>query len=94
LNRKVLSTDAFIQFANENLVVLKADFPQKKKLEPLLKKQYERLAEIYNKEGAFPKMILVAPNQKELGIIKTNYVNPEQLIEKLQQELKLYHEKI
>ncbi|MFA6058295.1 MAG: thioredoxin family protein [Taibaiella sp.] len=94
LDRKVLSTDIFIHFANESLVVLKADFPQKKKLDPLLAKQYERLAEIYNKEGAFPKMILITPDQKELGTIKANYGKPEQLIEKLQQELKLYHEKI
>lgn len=94
LDRKVLSTDSFVHFANGNLVVLKADFPQKKKLDPMLAKQYERLAEIYNKEGAFPKMVLVAPNQKELGIIPANYIKPEQLIEKLQQELKHYHERI
>lgn len=94
LDKKVLSSDTFIHFANEHLVVLKADFPQKKKIDPLLAKQYERLAELYNKEGAFPKMILITPGQKELGTIKTNFVKPEQLIEKLQQELKLYHEKI
>jgi thiamine biosynthesis lipoprotein len=94
LDRKVLSSDTFIHFVNERLVVLKADFPQKKKIDPLLATQYERLAEIYNKEGVFPKMILITPDQKELRTIKTNFVKPEQLIEKLQQELKLYHEKI
>lgn len=94
LDRKVLSADSFVRFANGNLVVLKADFPQKKKLDPMLVKQYERLAEIYNKEGAFPKMILVAPNQKELGIIPAHYLRPEQLIEKLQQALKQFHERI
>jgi uncharacterized protein YyaL (SSP411 family) len=94
LDRNVLSTDSFINFANDNLVVLKADFPQKKKIDPVLEKQYEQLAEAHNKEGYFPKMILITPAQKELSIIRTNYVKPEQLIEKLQQELKLYHEKI
>jgi thiamine biosynthesis lipoprotein len=94
LDRKVLSTDSFVDFAKGNLVVLKADFPQKKKLDPILVKQYERLAEIYNKEGAFPKMILITPGQKELGTIPTSYTEPEQLIEKLQQELKHYHERI
>jgi thiamine biosynthesis lipoprotein len=94
LDRSILSTDSFIHFANEHLVVLKADFPQRKKIDPLLSKQYERFAEMYNKEGVFPKMILITPDQKELGTIKTNYAKPEQLIEKLKQELKLYHEKI
>lgn len=94
LDKKVLSTVAFIQFASENLTVLKADFPQKKKIEPSLAKQYDMLAEAFNKEGLFPKMVLLNPAQKMIRGIDAVYENPEALIRVLEEELKRYHEKM
>jgi thiol-disulfide isomerase/thioredoxin len=94
LDKNILSADAFIQFANENLTVLKADFPQKKKITPLLARQYDKLAEEFNKEGSFPKIVLLNPAQKMISVVGTLYENPEAMIHILQQELKRYHEKM
>lgn len=64
--KRVLSDTAFQNFAANKLVILKADFPQKKKIPLALKSQYETLAEEYNPDGHFPYIVLIGPDKKLL----------------------------
>jgi thiamine biosynthesis lipoprotein len=60
--KEVLSDPEFIAFAEANLVMLTADFPQRKKQDKDLVKQNETLAEIYNPQGYFPHLLLINAN--------------------------------
>jgi thioredoxin-related protein len=68
LKRDVLDTPEFLEFANKNLALVRADFPRLKKNQ-LDKKQTalnEALAEKYNQEGKFPLTVLVGADGKVL----------------------------
>jgi len=65
--KRILSDKNFGIFATQRLVVLKADFPQKKKIAPSLKSQYEALADVFNPSGNFPYIVLLSPDKKLLG---------------------------
>lgn len=69
LDQEVLQTQEFIQYAEEQLVVVKADFPRKRKnqLNESLQEQNDQLATRYNSKGEFPKMILFDKTGKVLG---------------------------
>jgi thiamine biosynthesis lipoprotein len=64
--KKVLSDSEFLAFAKENLIILKADFPQRKKLSEAEQKQNEILAEQYNPKGMFPHIVLLRPDKSIL----------------------------
>lgn len=68
MHREIFETSDFLEFAEENLLLVNADFPRLKKhaLSPALQTQNERLAEKYNKEGAFPLTLLLTPEGKVL----------------------------
>jgi thiol-disulfide isomerase/thioredoxin len=67
LHKNIISEAAFQQFAEANIVLLIADFPQKQKQSKEIIRQNEKLAEKYNPSGVFPKLILISPS-------KDNYV--------------------
>ena len=73
--------------ARENLVLVNADFPRKKKnqLSDLQVKRNEALAEKYNKEGAFPYTLLLNADGK---VLKTWKGKPAVPVEKWTQEIK------
>jgi thioredoxin-related protein len=87
MKKEVFDSTPFQDFANENLVLVKADFPRLKKnqLDPKQKSHNEKLAEQYNKGGKFPFTILLDSNGK---VIKQwdGYSNmtPETFIHELQ----------
>lgn len=85
LEQKVFETTDFKQFADKNLVLLKADFPRKRKnkLSKAQKKHNEALAEKYNKTGQFPLVILLSQEGKVLKKLDTNIEKPEDLIDQL-----------
>ena len=60
--KEILSDSSFLEYADSNFVILKAEFPQRKKLDPETVKQNDRLAEKYNPTGLFPHLVLVKPN--------------------------------
>ncbi len=73
LDKEVWSTEIFKSFAAENYVMLKADFPRRKK-NALPKEQAQsnaELAERYNKEGIFPLAVVLDEDGNVLG--KTGY---------------------
>lgn len=69
-------SEAFANLANDNLVLLNADFPRKKKnqLSEEQTKKNEALAEKYNKEGSFPLTLLLDTNG---NVIKSWKGKPE-----------------
>jgi thioredoxin-related protein len=81
LRRDYFESQVFSDMANENLVMVNADFPRKKKNigTPEQVKRNEGLAEIYNKEGSFPFTLLLDSNGK---VLKTWHgkpgISPEQ----------------
>ena len=69
LDKEVWMNQAFIAYAEENLILYRADFPKRKKnkLAPLLQEQNESLAEVYNPKGYFPWVVVLSPSQKIIG---------------------------
>ena len=63
-NKKILSDSSFLQFAANRLVLLEADFPQRKKIAAPLRTQYDSLAAVFNPDGAFPEVVLLSPDKK------------------------------
>jgi thiol:disulfide interchange protein len=87
LNKKVLSDTSFLQYAGENLVLLEADFPQRKKIAPLLRQQYDSLAAAFNPDGAFPEVVLLTADKKLVAQVPCDKPDPLLFISKLQQLL-------
>jgi thioredoxin-related protein len=61
LKKEIFDSDAFMQYADEHLVLVNADFPRMKKnlLSKEQQKQNDALAEKYNPDGAFPFTLLL-----------------------------------
>jgi thioredoxin-related protein len=70
LDQEVFSQKAFAEYAAENLVLVKLDFPRQKPISDELKMQNEKLAERFGIRG-FPTILLMSP-EGEL-IARTGY---------------------
>jgi thioredoxin-related protein len=85
LDREIWSTEEFKKLSINHFVMLQADFPRKKanKLSEEQTLQNSKLAEVYNKEGIFPLVVVLNKNGKVLG--KTGYEksNPTDYFKKL-----------
>jgi thioredoxin-related protein len=69
LERALFQDSAFIEFAQTNLILQKVDFPMQKK-NKLSKEQTahnEKLAELFNSDGEFPKVIIFNAAGEKLG---------------------------
>lgn len=68
LKQEVFESTTFQKYANEHLVMLRADFPRLKKnqLDSKQVAHNEALAEKYNPEGKFPLTVLLDPKGKKL----------------------------
>ncbi len=79
--------DAFGNMAKDNLVMVNADFPRKKKNMPSAEvtKRNEALAERYNKQGMFPFTLLLDADGK---VLKTWSGKPEVSPEQWTAEIK------
>lgn len=90
LDRDIWKSVEFMEFAKNNLILERADFPKKKQnqLTPEIKELNQRLAEKYNKDGMFPLVVVLDKNGKVLG--KTGYknVSPTEYIALLKSFLK------
>jgi len=79
----ILNDEGFQKFASKQIVILKADFPQQKKLPKELVAQNEELAEKYNPDGSFPQLVLVRPDRSLLSTLTYNNQTPEVFIREL-----------
>ena len=70
LRADIFNSDAFTQYANNNLILVNADFPRKKKdqLSKEQQKENDELAAKYNPEGRFPFTILLDSNGNKLKV--------------------------
>ena len=70
LRADIFNSDAFTQYANNNLILVNADFPRKKKdqLSKEQQKENDGLAAKYNPEGRFPFTILLDSNGNKLKV--------------------------
>lgn len=86
LTREIFETDEFRSYAQENLVLVMADFPRlkKNKLTAQQAAENEKLAELYNKEGSFPLVVLVDGNEKVIGKLGYTTGGPNKFIEKIE----------
>lgn len=68
LEKEVFHTDTFENYAKENLVLLRADFPRymKTKLSKELVAHHKKLAKKYNKKNLFPLVVIINPKEKVL----------------------------
>jgi len=87
-NNKILADTAFQHFAQDKLVLLEADFPQRRRIPASLKLQYESLAAQFNPEGAFPQIVLLTPGKKLLARVPFMQQTPLDFIAEVQQMLK------
>ena len=87
MHRDYIGSEAFAAMAKDNVVLVNADFPRKKKnaLSPELVKRNDGLAEKYNKYGDFPLTLLLDANGK---VLKTWKGKPEGSVEDWIKEVK------
>ena len=66
MHNEIFETEVFKKFADDNLVLLNADFPRLKKnqLSKEQQKRNEQLADQYNTKGSFPLTILLTQEGK------------------------------
>ncbi len=90
LEKQVLDTKEFQEYANENYVLVKADFPRRRKnqLSEALQAQNNKLAETYNKSGGFPLVVVLDETGKKLGEIGYKKVTPESYLGMLNKMIK------
>ena len=83
LAREIWTSAEFVNYSDENLIMLKVDFPKKRK-NKLSEVQQERnnvLAEKYNTVGYFPFVVLVDYNGNVIGTTAYKKVSPNKYIE-------------
>jgi len=70
LRADIFNSDAFMDYAKDNLILVNADFPRKKKdeLPKEQQKENDALAAKYNPEGKFPFTILLDSNGNKLKV--------------------------
>jgi len=83
-NKEVLENPDFIAFCRNRVVVLKADFPQHQIQSEEVVKRNEKLAEKYNQEGAFPKILLLDKENQVIATIPYSRQNANDFLEQLQ----------
>jgi thioredoxin-related protein len=68
LRKEILETETFEKYAEEQLILVRADFPRQKKnkLPATQVKLNEEMAERYNPDGKFPYTVLLDENGKVL----------------------------
>lgn len=66
LHKKVLTSDEFIKYAKDNLVLVMVDFPQTKELTQEQQKANEALKDKFSIEG-FPTVIVLSSDGTELS---------------------------
>jgi len=86
LRTDIFDSDAFMKYAKDNLVLLNADFPRKKKdeLSNEQQKENDALAAKYNPEGEFPFTILLDSNGNKLKVWDGYYSHgPDNFIDEI-----------
>jgi thioredoxin-related protein len=89
MHKEIFDTDAFTSFADEELIMVNADFPRLKKnqLPAAQQEQNDMLAERYNRNGSFPFTALLTADGK---VVKTWDGFPKESLQVFIAEIKSY----
>lgn len=87
LERKILSQDAFVSFATDQLIILKADFPQRRRISKTLQQQNDVLAERYNSQGVFPYLLLLTHEGVVQQVLTRLSGSPDELLAEIRSVL-------
>jgi len=87
LDKEVFAHKEFQDYAAENLVLVKLDFPRKTKLSPELEKQNKGLAKKYDVQG-YPTIKLLKPSGSEIAETGYQEGGPAKYVEHLKKLLK------
>ena len=82
-NKTIISDSSFKKYADGNLVVIEADFPQKSKLSKQQVSWNEKLAEEYNPNGIFPYLLLVRADKTIITSLEYLHYDPKRFIEEI-----------
>lgn len=79
LEKEIWEAESFKAYALENYVLLRADFPKRKKNALSKEKQThnDKLAERFNAAGYFPMVVVISPEEKVLGQLGYEKSTPE-----------------
>ena len=82
LDTEIWNTNEFIEYSNNNFVLLKADFPRKKKnmLSEEQQEKNNKLAEKYNTRGFFPYVVVLDKDAAVLGSTGYKKTTPSEYI--------------
>ncbi len=85
LDKEIRSTKEFTTYAKKHFVMLKADFPRKKKnkLSETVNNNNKKLMELYNKKGFFPFVVVLDKNGNSLGETGYKKISPSEYIKTL-----------
>lgn len=86
LNKEIWESNDFKAYAKEHFVMVKADFPRRKK-NRLTKEQQaknNKLAEKYNRNGIFPLVVVLDASGKVLKKMSYEAVSPKEYIKKME----------
>lgn len=85
LDKKIWNSEEFKEYAKNNYVMLRADFPRKKKnaLSEIQQKKNNGLADLYNKNGYFPFVVILDKSGKKLGEMGYLKISPNEYINKI-----------
>ncbi|MFO7534156.1 MAG: thioredoxin family protein [Kiritimatiellia bacterium] len=87
LDKEVFSKKAFQDYATGKFVLVKLDFPRRKKLPAAEQAQNEKLLQKYSVEG-FPTIIILDSQEKQVGATGYQAGGPEAYIKHLESLLK------
>lgn len=90
LDRNIWQSPDFKNYAQQNFVLYRADFPRKKtnQLPEKIKIENQGLAEMFNPEGYFPLVLVLDKDQKVLGKMGYENISPTEYISLLNAFLK------
>jgi thiol-disulfide isomerase/thioredoxin len=82
LREKVINSQPWITFADQQLIMVQADFPRLKKNQTSKEqlKHNEALAEQYNKQGEFPLVVIIDESGQAIGRINYHEQTPDEFI--------------
>ena len=74
MEKEIFETESFMQYADSNMVLLKVDFPRRKKnlLTESQQTHNDALAAKYNPQGSFPKVVLLSQHGEVVA--QTDYL--------------------
>jgi len=86
LEKEFFSNEKFKTYAKDHFVMLKVDFPRRKKnrLTKEQQKHNNNLAEKYNQQGNFPLVVVLNKDLKVLGKTGYNEISVTEFISKLE----------